>query len=115
MHHKKLDRWLQLGGHADGDSNIARVALKEAEEESGILGFTQRSPTIYDLDVHIIPAHKNEPEHFHFDIRFLLQAPVDAMPIQNEESNNIMWVPQNEVKNLTNERSVLRLVEKWKS
>lgn len=113
MHHKKLNIWVQLGGHADGDNNVARVALKEAEEESGIFDLKILSPTIFDLDVHVIPARKLEPEHFHFDIRFLFQAALGAMPIQNEESNEIKWVPFDEVPKLTEQRSVLRLVEKW--
>ena len=114
MHHKKLNIWVQLGGHADGDHDVCRVANKEAEEESGITNFTLLSPQIYDLDVHVIPERKMEPEHFHFDIRFLFQAPKDAQPIQNEESNKICWVPFDTVQKLTTERSVLRLVEKWK-
>ena len=113
MHHKKLDIWVQLGGHADGDHDVARVAQKEAEEESGMLDFTLLSPNIFDLDVHVIPARKLEPEHFHFDIRFVFQAAPGAMPIQNEESNEIKWVPLNEVASLTKQRSVLRLIEKW--
>lgn len=114
MHHKKLNIWVQLGGHADGDHDVARVAQKEAEEESGMTNFILLRPTIFDLDVHVIPERKLEPEHFHFDIRFLFQAAPGAMPIQNEESNAIEWIDLNTVESLTKQRSVLRLIEKWK-
>ena len=52
LHHRKLDRWFQPGGHADGQSNILQVALKEAEEETGLTDFEVVSPAIFDIDVH---------------------------------------------------------------
>ena len=85
-HHRKLDIWVQLGGHADGCADILAVALREAEEESGISGFEVVSDAIFDLDIHRIPAHRDEPEHFHYDIRFLLRAPQGALPRCSEES-----------------------------
>ena len=102
-HHKKLGRWLQLGGHADGDSNIARVALREAQEESGLRTFgwlcagTGRllddpgAATPIDLDVHRIPARKDEPEHFHHDIRFVLVAQRGEAIVTSDESHALGW------------------------
>src|SRR5215470_6105707 len=60
-HHAKLDRWLQCGGHSDGDPDTAAVALREAREESGLekLEFAQRE--IFDVDVHVFPARGSEP------------------------------------------------------
>lgn len=113
MHHKKLDKWFQPGGHADSDHDIARVARKEAEEETGITNFRLVEPTIFDLDVHIFPARKLEPEHFHFDIRFLFQAPPGAMPIQNQESNGVLWIKAEDLTKYNDARSIVRLVEKW--
>ena len=72
-HHRKLDRWLQLGGHADGDRDFARVALREAEEESGLTGLSVE-PAIFDLDAHWIPEHKDVPAHCHYDVRFVVRA-----------------------------------------
>src|SRR6056297_1200916 len=68
-HHRKLDAWLQLGGHSDGDPDTAAVARREAEEESG-LAVELVSRDILDVDVHEIPARKSDPAHFHFDVRF---------------------------------------------
>jgi 8-oxo-dGTP pyrophosphatase MutT (NUDIX family) len=79
--------WLQLGGHADGDNDILRVALKEASEESGISSIKDISEEIFDIDVHQIPANKNEKAHIHYDIRFILQVSSDEKIKINHESN----------------------------
>src|SRR5690606_29295516 len=84
-HHRKLGRWLQLGGHADGDPDLARVALKEAEEESG-LGDLVVEPAIFDLDRHAIPARGDEPEHWHYDVRFVVRATGSEAFAVGEES-----------------------------
>ncbi|MBL7014541.1 MAG: NUDIX hydrolase [Candidatus Marinimicrobia bacterium] len=115
MHHRKLDKWLQLGGHADGNSNIKSVALKEAQEESGLLKLDFSSNAIFDLDIHLIPARSNEPEHFHYDIRYHLFAD-DSIPIiKNHESFDLEWIPLNQVQKYTAEESILRMVEKSQS
>jgi 8-oxo-dGTP pyrophosphatase MutT (NUDIX family) len=92
LHHAKLDRWLQPGGHADGDGNLASVALKEATEETGIDGLAVVTPAI-DIDVHTIPARPGEPEHVHLDVRFLILAPADAEVRHNDESHGARWAP----------------------
>ena len=73
--HHKLQRWMQTGGHADGDPDTLRVALREAEEESGISGILPESTEIFDIDIHLIPARpaKGEPAHYHYDVRYLLR------------------------------------------
>ena len=75
-HHRKLGLWLQLGGHADGQRELSAAALREAEEESGLAGLTI-TPEIFDLDRHRIPAHKSVPEHWHYDVRFVVRAGTD--------------------------------------
>lgn len=111
-HHKKLNRWLQLGGHADGDSNILRVSLREAREESGLKDVRSLSDAIYDVDVHLIPAHKNDAEHYHYDIRYLCSADSCVPLIISDESHDLVWVPIQAMLNYTEEQSMLRMVYK---
>lgn len=89
-HHRKLDRWLQLGGHADGDPDIARVALREAEEESGLRGLIVDA-VIFDLDRHRIPARGGEPAHWHYDVRFVVHATGGEAFIASDESHALAW------------------------
>ncbi len=107
-HHKKLNRWLQLGGHADGDSNIAQVALKEALEESGIPQFTFITDTIFDIDVHPMPNKCA----YHYDVRFVLKAITDVIQI-SDESNDVAWFDIDRVAQHTQEPSILRMNKKY--
>jgi len=92
-HHRKLGRWLQLGGHADGEDDVRRVALREAREESGLSTIRFAQPGIYDLDVHAIPAHGAEPAHEHFDVRFAFFAdPAEPLTV-SDESHELAWLP----------------------
>jgi 8-oxo-dGTP pyrophosphatase MutT (NUDIX family) len=111
-HHRKLDRWLQLGGHADGDPDVFAVALKEAREESGLSEFEAVSEGIFDLDIHPIPARKSDPEHLHYDVRYLLRATGATDYIVSDESHDLRWVPLDEVTTLTTEDSMTRMVRK---
>lgn len=95
MHHRKLNRWLQPGGHADGDCDTARVASREVSEETGLAGFVCRAP-IFDLDVHPIPARGDEPAHFHFDVRHLVHADNLAI-VGNHESLALRWFSLEEI------------------
>jgi 8-oxo-dGTP pyrophosphatase MutT (NUDIX family) len=89
-HHRKLDRWLQLGGHADGDGDLAAVALREAEEESGLTGLSVEAEP-FDLDRHFIPARGNEAGHWHYDVRFVVRASDNEGFIASEESHALAW------------------------
>ncbi len=113
MHHAKLNIWVQLGGHADGESNLLEVAIKEAQEESGIIAIEPITTQIFDIDIHTIPAKGMDPEHEHFDVRFLLRVTTDQQPIKNAESKELRWIKHNESKLPTQQRSVLRMFEKW--
>ncbi len=95
MLHTKLRRWLQPGGHADGDANLAAVALKEASEETGIAGLSVVVPAI-DLDVHLVEI-RNEPAHLHLDVRFLVLAPPGAAHQANHESLGLRWLSRAEL------------------
>lgn len=88
--HRKLKRWLQPGGHADGQSDTLAVALREAEEESGISGIEPVSGEIYDVDIHLIPARPGEAAHYHYDIRYLLRAPSEQF-VLSDESEALAW------------------------
>lgn len=110
-HHKKLNIWVQLGGHADGDSDIQRVAMKEAEEESGIANLVCLSDDIFDIDIHRIPERKTEPEHYHYDCRFLLQSQ-DEQYVVSEESHDLSWIELTKMQDFTTEESVFRMVRK---
>jgi len=113
LHHKKLDRWLQLGGHCDGDPDTLAVAIKEAQEESGILNIEPLFCAIFDVDVHLIPETPKAAAHYHYDIRFLLHVTSNEMVIQNNESNALQWISKELHALPTNERSVTRMFEKW--
>jgi 8-oxo-dGTP pyrophosphatase MutT (NUDIX family) len=112
-HHAKLDKWLQLGGHADGDFNTKNVALREAKEESGLTSVRILQSTIFDIDIHEIPARGKEPAHEHFDIRYLISADKSESVVKNHESKAISWIPLNQLNELTaNNRSIIRMLEK---
>lgn len=113
MHHAKLNLWCQLGGHCDGDPDPLAVALKEASEESGIQGITALSPSIFDIDIHLIPAHKGIKEHFHYDVRFLLQVKSDEKILINHEAKELRWITRDRVSLPTEHRSVVRMFDKW--
>ncbi|MBS0568648.1 MAG: NUDIX hydrolase [Proteobacteria bacterium] len=114
-HHRKLDRWLQLGGHADGDVDLARVALREAEEESGLTGLVVEAE-IFDLDRHEIPARRNEPVHWHYDVRHVVRASGDEAYVVGDESHALEW---RDVATLAADESadasLRRMAQKWLS
>ena len=115
IHHAKLNRWLQPGGHADGDENVLRVALREAEEETGVKDFKILSYSIFDLDIHPIPNRKDFPEHLHYDIRYLIQANAADELILSDESFDVDWISFDEIPSRTdNNPSINRMMEKVK-
>ncbi|NKC01439.1 MAG: NUDIX domain-containing protein [Pseudomonadales bacterium] len=110
-HHKKLNIWVQLGGHSDGDPDTPAVADREAREESGLaVDFLERR--IFDLDVHLIPERKGDPAHFHYDVRFAFGAKSKDYVV-SEESNDLRWVPICDLPEYSSEESLLRMQRKW--
>lgn len=110
-HHRKLDRWLQLGGHCDGIADVAFVALKEAYEESGLSRIQLLSDRVFDVDIHEIPANAKEPAHLHYDVRYLFRA--DAGEISpSDESHALEWVPLDRLHERTDAPGVLVLRDK---
>jgi 8-oxo-dGTP pyrophosphatase MutT (NUDIX family) len=112
-HHRKLDRWLQPGGHADGDRELARAALRESQEESGLPGL-EVDPRIFDLDRHWIPARGDVPGHWHYDVRFVVRAGEDEAFTVSDESHALAW---REIGALVDDAqvdpSIRRMARKW--
>jgi 8-oxo-dGTP pyrophosphatase MutT (NUDIX family) len=122
VHHGRLNRWLQPGGHADGQSNVAAVARREAQEETGLLELelvTDKGQlTPLDIDVHLIPprldqsGNEVEDAHEHHDIRFLLVAAAGQELVTSDESHDVRWFTHDEALATTDEESVLRMLRK---
>lgn len=108
MLHTKLRRWLQPGGHADGDHELAGVALKEATEESGIEGLAVVVPAV-DLDLHWVDHGDPLGEHLHLDLRFIVLAPPGAVHRPNHESTDMRWVAWDDLPAAVDEPGILRL------
>lgn len=113
-HHAFLDRWLQFGGHADGEEDVKVVAFREAQEESGIEDIEFISTDIFDVDAHAIPENpkKGEAPHNHYDVRYLLKANTWDFNI-SDESNELKWLTLDEVKQMDWESSISRMIAKW--
>jgi 8-oxo-dGTP pyrophosphatase MutT (NUDIX family) len=112
-HHRKLGAWLQLGGHADGDADLARVALREAEEESGLADLLVER-AIFDIDRHRIPARASEPEHWHYDVRYVVRATRGEAFVVGEESHDLAWRRVDELVDESGiDASVRRMARKW--
>jgi 8-oxo-dGTP pyrophosphatase MutT (NUDIX family) len=111
--HRKLGRWLQLGGHADGNEDLLEVAMKEASEESGLKTLSFVDETIFDLDKHIIPERPHVPFHFHFDVRYILEADITEPLQKSSESISLAWVAFDSVQDVIGYNpSILRMLEK---
>jgi|AntRauTorcE11898_2_1112593.scaffolds.fasta_scaffold41464_1 8-oxo-dGTP pyrophosphatase MutT (NUDIX family) len=123
-HHRKLDLWIQLGGHADGDPDTVAVARREGLEESGLGSLLLLDPLVpepmtgegpvlpLDLDIHVIPERRGEPEHCHFDVRHAFMASDRSVAV-SEESHDLAWVPLADLGDYTEDASVLRMADKW--
>lgn len=112
-HHAKLNRWLQPGGHADGDEDVLNVARKEAFEETGLRSLATVTPDIFDLDIHLIPERNGFPAHLHYDVRFLFQADKEERFTVTAESHDLAWIEYCEIAAKSgNNRSMMRMAEK---
>jgi 8-oxo-dGTP pyrophosphatase MutT (NUDIX family) len=126
-HHRRLNKWLQLGGHSDGHNLTWEVAMREAEEESGISGLhffvtppdskfvpalNGTTPPIFDMDYHEIPARGDEKSHVHYDVRYLIVAPYNARPVVSDESHDVRWFDLEDARSFTRELSMHRQFNK---
>ncbi|MGI9601149.1 MAG: NUDIX hydrolase [Acidimicrobiales bacterium] len=108
LFHTKLQRWLQPGGHADGEANLAHVALREATEETGIAGLRVQTPAV-DIDIHEV-SHDGDT-HLHYDVRYLVMAPVGAQPAGNHESEDLRWVEFGDLDDYGLDEGTYRMIE----
>lgn len=113
IEHKKYRKWLIPGGHVDPEETPVEAARREAEEEVGIREMTLLSQSILDIDIHRIPSSekRGEPEHWHFDVRFLFQAHQDRVSLNLEEATDYRWVSLSEAKRLR-DRPLTRMISK---
>jgi len=117
-HHRKLNRWLQLGGHADGVRDLARVALTEAEEESGLAGLVLEDGELFDIDKHWIPERPDVPGHWHYDARYVVRAIGSEVFAISEESLALAWREVTDVANAAiatpdGDDSLPRMAKRW--
>lgn len=117
-HHRKLDRWLQLGGHADGERDLAKVALMEAEEESGLSGLVLEDGVLFDIDKHWIPERKDVPGHWHYDARYVVRALGSETFVVSEESLALAWrtvaeVAAEAIETPDGDPSLPRMAKRW--
>ena len=114
VHHRRLERWLQPGGHLEDDVTVLEAALREAREETGLVCIPV-SEDIFDIDIHRIPANARESEHLHYDIRFLLVADRDEMPTVSSESREVRWFNWDQIHAMACGPSIDRMVQKCRA
>jgi ADP-ribose pyrophosphatase YjhB (NUDIX family) len=112
VHHGKLNLWVQPGGHVEDDADMLGASWREAREETGLRDVRPVSESIFDVDVHTIPANHKEPQHLHYDVRFLFVADRAAPLVVSSESKDLMWVPLAQISDVTQEESIRRMALK---
>lgn len=117
-HHRRLNRWLQMGGHVEGDETPELTALREGQEESGLRDLVLVRKGIFDLDIHGIPAGPRqdgliEPDHDHYDVRYLARtASPRAIALDRAESMELAWVTLERATTLMPGSESLRVLRK---
>lgn len=112
VHHKKLDRWLPPGGHQELMENAYQAVVREAKEETGI-DITNYMPSPQHMDSRSISlpvprfileekidAHKDQPEHYHLDMIFVVYIPYQSVAVQKSESHAIGWFTKEDLVSL---------------
>lgn len=112
IHHRKLDRWFQPGGHIENDTDLIAAATREATEETGLQHLQLVAPAIFDVDVHPIPGNAKEPGHYHYDIRFAFRTDRDAPLKLSAESKDLRWFALAQAPHWAHEASLLRMARK---
>jgi 8-oxo-dGTP pyrophosphatase MutT (NUDIX family) len=113
--HRKLGIWIQPGGHIEpADASLLAAAQREVAEEVGVALEAPAATSIFDVDIHAIPARKAEPEHEHFDVRFCFRASSLTF-IASDEVLDTRWVELRHIDQVTADESVLRAVRKLRA
>ncbi len=111
-HHGKLDIWVQPGGHVEPGETVYQGARREMAEETGLTGTPLQGEILFDMDAHLIPARKDQPSHYHFDLRYLMEADSGEPLLITKESKDLKWIPLEEIPLYTRSESVLRMLRK---
>ena len=120
IYHNIYKSWAWTGGHADGDSDLLHVALKEAEEETGIKNLKLLSDGIFGLQILTVDSHikrgKYVSSHLHLDCCFLFEAnEEDELRIKEDENSGVKWIDIDEATKVTNEEKMKPIYEKLNS
>lgn len=117
LHHRKLECWLQPGGHCDGNPDTLAVARTELWEETGLTSLHLVSPVIFDIDMHTIPQSSRDPEHLHFDIRYLFIADRSEPLRANHESTDAKWIEIEALEDYSDKPSIMitRKALEWRT
>lgn len=110
--HKKLNRWLQLGGHVDEGESVLEGATREAFEESGLTNIKLISSDIYDIDIHLIPKNPKHDSHYHFDIRYMYEGDDSEELNISHESSDLKWLEVAKLKDYNEDESINRMRRK---
>jgi 8-oxo-dGTP pyrophosphatase MutT (NUDIX family) len=117
--HKKLGRWLQPGGHVEStDGDLESAARREVFEETGLDRLVLIDQGVFDVDVHEIPARKDEPRHHHFDVRFAFAAVSDEARATCDEVSGFRWIALSDLEDdpsVETDESVLRAARKLRT
>ncbi len=117
MYHRKLQLWLQMGGHGEGELDPSQIALREAIEESGLTDLTffpdSVQPTFIDVDAHLIPGRGDIVEHYHLDFRYLFYtSSPEKIQRAKAEAHDLRWYSFSEIPTLPLRQATLRLIQK---